>query len=254
MRRVLYADMFNAFRNPIFKSSMALALLYPLLNALLFKLIYSFFDGDLPGEDVLTSYSSIASILISVAIVLLLVNDFTDGAIKNKVINGVRRTHIAFSAIATGTIVSALMCMCACVSQTIVIRFLTTGFSSLTAYDVSSYYIAQFASSVAVAVFMSSIVTIFGGTKIPYFLGLVLAFFFKVANTMVSLKLYPESGHITITGTRLAVYTLYDRFCPFAYFTGTLNHPISDCFIGCAVFIIVPILIALPVFKIKELK
>ena len=254
MRRVLYADMFNVFKNKIFQGSIALTVLYPLMEALLFKLIYRFIDAELPGEDVITAYSSIASIVITATIIFLLVNDFSDGAIRNKIINGVKRNHIALSSILTGAIISGLMCMSTCISQTIVIRFLSTGFSSLNPRDVSLYYTAQFAVSIAVGVLMSSIVIVFGGTIIPYFLGLVIAFLFRVANLMVTDKLYPQDGHVMITGMRLLIYNIYDRFCPFSYFTGTLNHPLKDCFIGCGVLIAISILITLPVFKRKELK
>lgn len=246
--------MFNVLKNRIFHAALIFAAAYPFMEALIFKIVYHFLGVDMPGEDIVAAYSSIASIAISAVIIFLLVNDFTDGAIRNKIINGVKRSHIVLSSVTIGALVSGLICMVACISQTIVICLFTTGYSSLLANEVSSYYIAQFAISVTVGAFMSALVMIFGGTKIAYFIGLVVAFLFKLASMEVGDKLYPESGICTLTGKKLMLYSGYDRFCPFAYFSGTLNHPLSDCLTGCLVLTVISILIALPVFIRKELK
>ena len=86
-----------------------------------------------------------------------------------------------------------------------------------------------------------------------YFAGFVVAFFLTILKMQVTNDLYPMNGNCILTGTKLALYTAYDRFSPFMHFEGYPRWDLLSYTIGSVVLIALSIGIGLIIFNRKEI-
>ncbi len=255
MLRILYSDLHKIINSRGLKFSLWFCLIYPVVQALvLYLVVHTYMGDELAGEDTLFSYASIGALLVSAAVLYLTVSDFSDGTIKNKVINGAKRSDIFCSAVCGGMFAGVLTSVFCAAGELLAGFIFTKGFETLTKADVAKYILALTLASAAVGAFATMLVMIFGGSFFAYIPGLVIAFFFRVISMRVADKLYPENGVTTLTGTRLKVYTLYDRYFPYAHFTNYLRWDLLSYVIGAAILIAISFILGVIIFNRKEFK
>ena len=124
----------------------------------------------------------------------------------------------------------------------------------MTAVEIANFSLRNIIAAFAAGCFMAMILMVLGGTKIAYVAGLVVTFLFRVATGEVADKLYPETGYCLLTGTKLQVYTLYDRYRPYAFFTGVNYHDLGKCLIGCIILSLISLAIGMIVYEKREFK
>ena len=255
MLRILYSDIYKTVNSKGLKISLWFCLIYPVIQALiLYLVVHNYIGGELTGEETLFSYSSIGALLVTAAVLYLTIPDFADGTIKNKIINGVKRSDIFFSSVLSGMFAGVLTSIFCAAGELIAAKLFTKGFYVLTAADVAEYFMALTLASAAVGAFAAMLVMIFGGSFFAYIPGLVIAFFFRVISMRVADKLYPESGVTTLTGTKLKIYTLYDRYFSYAHFTDYLRWDFLSYVIGAAILITISFILGVIIFNRKEFK
>ena len=105
-----------------------------------------------------------------------------------------------------------------------------------------------------IAMFSTSLIMIMGGKNISYVIGLGIAFVFRIIDMEVLDKLYPDYGICQLTGTKLKLYTFYDKYVPYAHCSGTPRWEMSSCVIGSVALIVISLIIGMIAFEKKEIK
>jgi hypothetical protein len=166
----------------------------------------------------------------------------------------VKRTDAFLSAVCGGMLQGALYTVFACLMSLPLVKVCTTGFVDYSIPEVADYWLIIIMTCMAIGAFSTSLVMIFGGSKIAYVIGLIIAFVMRVLSAQILDKLYPEKGFCTLTGTKLAVYSFIDKYVPYSYLTVRPHYNMSCYVIGCSGMIIISVIIGLLVFNKKELK
>ena len=254
MINLLYSDLHRVLKGKVFSLGLALIFGYTFFVSLVLKLILMTIDANLTSDDVLTSFTTSAPFFIAASILFLFIGDFNDGTIRNKIMCGAPKRSVAASAIALGGMISAVFVIFSQISGIAIAKILTDGYEAMTAADIADFCLRNLIAAAAAGCFMTMILMILGGTKIAYVAGLVVTFLFRVATAQVADKLYPETGYTLLTGTKLQIYTLYDRYCPYSFFTGVNYHDLGKCLIGCIILILFSFAVGMIVYEKREFK
>ncbi len=254
MLRILYSDLRRTLVNRLFIGCLGAGIAYQVGTAVLLKIIMWFaFKENVTGEDISFVYTSIGIFLVTVS-TLIIVSDFSEGTMRNKLISGAKRSDVFISTIITSAFMGMAQAATAFVTESILRLILGGELTSYTIPELADFWIILTLASVSIAVFSTSIIMMIGGKKIAYFVGLLLAFGFKVFSMDVIDKLYPESGNVTLKGFKLAFYTFYDRFVPYSYFSVRPHWDTGSYIIGCVGLMAISTVIGLLVFNKKELQ
>ncbi|MCR4648064.1 MAG: hypothetical protein K5776_03210 [Lachnospiraceae bacterium] len=254
MLRILYSDLRRTLVNRLFIGCLSTNIAYQVGTAVLLKMIMWFaFKDNITGEDISFVYSSIGIFLVTVS-TLIIVSDFSEGTMRNKLISGAKRSDVFISTIFTSSFMGMAQAATAFVTESILRFFLGGELISYTIPELADFWIILTLASVSVAVFSTSMIMMIGGKKIAYFVGLLIAFAFKIISMEVTDKLYPDSGNVTLTGFKLAIYTFYDRFVPYAYFSIRPHWDTGSYILGCVGLMAISTIIGLLVFNKKELQ
>ncbi len=254
MTNILYSDLHRILKGKVFSLGLALIFGYTFFLTVVLKIVLVSVNADLSSDDVLTSFPTSAPFFIAASILFLFIGDFNDGTIRNKIMCGVKKKTVAASAIVLGGIISSVFVIFSQISGLVVAKIFTNGYESMTAAEIANFSLRNIIAAFAAGCFMAMFLMILGGTKIAYVAGLVVTFLFRVATAEVADKLYPETGYTLLTGTKLQLYTLYDRYCPYAYFTGVNYHDLGKCLIGSAGLITFSLIVGMIVYEKREFK
>ncbi len=254
MINIFYSDLHRILKGRMFVSGLALIFGYTFVLSLVLKVILMSIGADLSSDDVLTSFTTSAPFFIAASILFLFIGDFNDGTIRNKIMCGAPKRSVAASAITLGGIISAVFVIFSQISGIAIAKIMTDGYEGMTAYDIADFCLRNIIAAVAAGCFMAMILMVLGGTKIAYVAGLVVTFLFRVATSEVADKLYPETGYTLLTGTKLKIYTLYDRYCPYSFFTGVNYHDLGKCLIGCTILTLISLAVGMIVYEKREFK
>ncbi len=254
MTNILYSDIHKIIKGKVLKAGFALIFGYTFFLALVLKVILISVNADLTSDDVLTAFPTSAPLFIAASILFLFLGDFSDGTIRNKIMCGVQKKTVAASAIILGAIISVVFTVFSQISGLVIAKIFTSGYETMTVAEIGDFCLRNILAAAAAGSLMAMILMVLGGTKIAYVAGLVITFLFRVATGEVADKLYPETGYTLLTGTKLQLYTLYDRYCPYAYFTGVNYHDLGKCLIGSAGLITFSLIVGMIVYEKREFK
>ncbi|MBP8967918.1 MAG: hypothetical protein KBG42_01395 [Lachnospiraceae bacterium] len=254
MTRILYSDLHRILKGRAIKAGMAMIFGYTLILTLFLKVVLYSIDATLTSDDVLTSFPTASPFFIAASVLYLFLGDFSDGTIRNKIMCGVQKKTVAASAIILGSLTSVFFIIFSQVSGLLLAGIFADGYVTMTTSEIGEFCIRNIMASAAAGSFMTMILMAFGGTKLSYVAGLVITFFFRVATAEVLDKLYPENGACLLEGTKLKLYMLYDRYCPYAFFTGINYHDLTKCLIGCIILTVFSLLAGMIVYEKREFK
>ena len=256
MLRVLYSDMRASLINKGIRLLAGVFAIYLIGYVVLMKiLLYAIAGGaGLNADDIITVYNETSIFVITAATLIIYVNEFMNGTIRNKLCSGAKRNEIFLAAIINSAFMATILAIM-CQTLEIILSFIfTDGLYSLTLADAAYSLSETTISGIAIAIFSTSLIMMMGGTNASYVVGLGIALLFKLFGISVQQKLYPEKGFVSIKGAKLAIYTFYDRFVPYAHCSGTPRWTVTDTLMGSAGLILLAVAAGLIVFNKKELK
>ena len=254
MFRNLYADIRSILLSRVFGLAMLFILVGQIFNLVVIKVFYYVIEANVQAESISFVYSSPAAFLVTAATLFITDREFSNGCIRNKIISGVKRTDAFLSAVCGGVLQAVIYTMFACVVSLILSKFFTLGFLINSTSEIADRWLITTMACVAIGVFSTSIVMMFGGSKASYVVGLFLAFVMKVWDTRILDKLYPQEGHCTLKGAELVIDRFIDRYIPYSYLVEGPHYDMGSYIIGCSAMIIVSIVIGLIVFNKRDLK
>lgn len=200
----------------------------------------------------LIDYPELSSIVLGALVAGYVYEEFSAGTIRNRLITGMKRSHILLSKCIIAAVAALVIQLLASAATVILGVTIMDGFL-LSAGEIVTQVVIYSAADISIAVLYTVLIYIFGNSKATPIVPVAVAFGFRVFMLVVLNKLYPGSGVTTLTGARLAIYTFFDRFCPFFYLDGFARWSALDYTIGCVGTTLIAVVVGLVVFEKKEL-
>ena len=256
MLRIIYSDLRSLLKHISLKLCIGASMGYAFAFVVILKIIMYFVaDGEfIYGEDILSAYNDIAIFVITAFAVMFFTSDFANGTIRNKLISGLRKSEVFISSVLSGMFASVLITVVVTLFEFLLTIVLSEGFMTYNLAELSDNFLMLIITAASIGAFASMITLVFAQTRFAYFAGFVIAFFIKLFNSEVAQDLYPMNGNCLLTGTKLALYTAYDRFSPFIHFEGYPRWDILSYLIGGVILTALSIGIGLIIFNRKEIK
>ena len=170
MTRLLKADFKRFFKDKLFLVSCIIALVFSIINPLLYKLIFSNlldFEMEELGMifDLNTLYfqsfslSNNLGLIVPILIIIIIFKDFSFGTIRNKIIAGHNRTNIFLSLfIVSSAIISIIMFSSATITGLLSMALFPDLVSNLTSKEIG-YFIASIGFELLVMIFVAALVS-----------------------------------------------------------------------------------------------
>jgi ABC-type transport system involved in multi-copper enzyme maturation permease subunit len=204
-------------------------------------------DTELSGQ------AGTAAIAIAILVTSFVVKEFSDGAIRNKISSGAKRSDIFLASVITMCIAAFIMQAISMASVIISGNAFTAGFQT-SFKDIVMINLCYLIAVLAITVFDTALMFIMSGNNVSLFAVTILAVIVKLASIMILEDLYPESGEVIISGSRLEVFTFIDKYVPFMHLLGFPRFNWDAYLIGGAVLTVVSIILGLVIFEKKDLK
>lgn len=255
MFRILYSDMRKLLHDRGFLATLSVNVFYPLVLTLFLVAISAFFYHEkIMADQVCFQYQSIAIFLITASTLLFTMSEYSDGCIRNKIISGARRRDIFLSAAVMGGFQGVVHSMTGCITA-LVIRLLFSGeYQTYTIPEIADHWLITTMACISIGVFSTMLIMILGGKKASYIVGLFIATFMKIMSLEVIDKLYPEQGHCSLKGAKLAIYNFIDRFVPYTHLSIRPHRPFMEYLAGSTGLILLSLAIGLILFNQKEIQ
>lgn len=254
MFRILYSDIRKMLTHKGFRICLLVNVFYHIFTVITLMLVDHFAIGmGLSADGVAFEYASLAGMLVTASTLLTTTCEFSDGCMRNKLISGVRRYEIVLSSVITGMLQGIIHSMAACLTSTITNAVFTTGFDAYTVPEVADYWLMITLACMAIGAFSTVLILILGGGKAAYIVGLAVAVTFKIMSLRILDKLFPTSGHISITGNKLAAYRFMDMFVPYVNLSARPHYEFWCYLVGSFGLIIISTVIGILVFNKKEI-
>ena len=174
--------------------------------------------------------------------------------IRNKLISGAGRDAVFLSASVTA-LLQALILSAVALAETVILSLIfTSGTGGMSIAGLADRWLVITLACMAIAVFSTMLIMLLGGNKSAYITGIAVAVCLNIFSLDVMEKLYPESGVCTLTGTKLQIYSFYDRFIPYAYPAYPPHHGMLTYLAGAAGTIALSLIIGLVLFNRKEIQ
>lgn len=255
MYRMLCGDLRRLFKSKLFYSALLVyAFLYTSATPFIMWLIGLFTHNAPDYADVeLKGQPGTAAIAISIFVATFIIKEFSEGAIRNKLSSGAKRIEIFLSSVITMSIATVMIQVVSLLSIIISGNTMMAGFLSSPKEIIvmNVYYII---AAVSIAIFDTALIFIFGGNNISLFAGTVLSVIMKLVSIMILEDLYPETGEILISGSRLEVFSFIDKYIPYMHLTGFPRFEWSAYVIGGGGLMVLSLLIGIVVFEKKDIK
>lgn len=170
MTRLLKADFKRFFKDKLFLVSCIIALVFSIINPLLYKLIFSSllkFEMEELGMvlDLNSLYfqsfslSNNLGLIVPILIVIIIFKDFSFGTIRNKIIAGHNRTNIFLSLfIVSSAIISLIMFSSATITGLLSMALFPDLVSKLTSKEIG-YFIASIGFELLIMIFVAALVS-----------------------------------------------------------------------------------------------
>ena len=255
MYRMLRADLHRLFRSKLFYvATIGYAFLYTASLPFIMWFISLFVPTELdPADLFIKSEPGTAAIAIAVFVTAFLMKEFSEGSIRNKLSSGVKRSDIFLSSVITMAIAAILIQASALLSVVISGELFTAGFISpmKDVLIINGYYAI---AAVSLAVFDATLMYIFAGNGASLFVSSILAVVMKFVGMMVLEDLFPESGEVVISGTRLQLFTFLDKYVPYMHLFGFPRYNWDAYVIGGSVLTVISVIVGILIFEKKDLK
>ena len=109
-------------------------------------------------------------------------------------------------------------------------------------------------AAVSLAVFDTALMYILAGNGAALFVSSILAVAMKFVGMMVLEDLFPESGEVVISGTRLQLFTFLDKYVPYMHLFGFPRYNWDAYVIGGSVLTVISVIVGILIFEKKDLK
>ncbi|MBO6165748.1 MAG: hypothetical protein J6O17_05165 [Eubacterium sp.] len=255
MYRMLCSDLRRLFSSKLFYLGLIFyAFLYTGINPFIMWIIH-LFTHDSPGAaDIeLAGQAGTAAIAIAIFVTSFVMKEFTDGAIRNKLSSGAKRSDIYLSSVITMIVATIAFQAVSLVSILIFGNVFMAGFESPMTY-ILQINVIYLIAAVSITIFDVTLMFIFAGNNISLFAAPFIAVAIKFLAMMVLEDLYPETGELLISGTRLAVFTFIDKYIPFMHLINFPRFGWDAYIIGGAVLSAVSLILGMVIFEKKDLK
>lgn len=232
----------------------AAGVIYPLVVVLLMKMLYTIVNEQCVLElSDFEAYSTYATFVIAFGVTKFFHSEFQDGILRNKLVSGQRRKEVFISACFVSSVFAAIVQI---VSTLAIFAFAwMTGFSAseIVFTEVMEYIFVMVLAGIAVSVFYTVMYMCYGNSRIAVAVPMGISIFARIMLMYVMDKLYPQTGVCKLTGTRLFVYQMIDKYSPYAYFFSGLRWSLGTYVIGSGLLAVTSLLIGLIIFQRKDL-
>lgn len=170
MNRLLKADFKRFFKDKLFLVSCIIALVFSIINPLLYKLIFSsLLEFEMEELGIVLDLNSLyfqsfslsnnLGLIVPILIVIIIFKDFSFGTIRNKIIAGHNRTNIFISLfIVSSAIISLIMFSSATITGLLSMALFPDLVSNLTSKEIG-YFIASIGFELLVMIFVAALVS-----------------------------------------------------------------------------------------------
>ncbi len=255
MYRMLCGDLRRLFSSKLFYLGLIFySFLYTAINPLIMWIINMFIHQKPDFADMeIKGQPGTAAIAIAVFVTAFVMKEFTDGAVRNKLSSGAKRIDIYFSSVLTMIVATIAIQAVSIVSLLISGNVFLAGFvTPLT--DILQINVVYLIAAISLTIFDVTLVFIFAGNNASLFTAPFIAVAMKFVAMMVLEDLYPESGEVLISGTRLAVFGFIDKYIPYMHLIDFPRFNWSAYIIGGAVLSAVSLILGIVIFEKKDLK
>lgn len=199
------------------------------------------------------AYSAYATFVIAFGVTKFFHSEFEDGALKNKLVSGKRRQEVFLSACFVSSVFAVILQI---LSTLAIFAFAwMTGFSmsEIVFAEVMEYTFVMVLAGISVSIFYTVIYMCHGNSRITVAVPMGISIFTSIILMYIMDKLYPQNGICKLTGTRLFIYQIIDKYSPFAYFIGMNRWSIGTYVIGSGLLVVTSLFIGLIIFQRKDL-
>ena len=170
MTRLLKADFKRFFKDKLFLVSCIIALVFSIINPLLYKLIFSsLLEFEMEELGMILDLNSLyfqsfslsnnLGLIVPILIVIIIFKDFSFGTIRNKIIAGHNRTNIFLSLfIVSSAIISLIMFSSATITGLLSMALFPDLVSKLTSKEIG-YFIASIGFELLIMIFVAALVS-----------------------------------------------------------------------------------------------
>lgn len=170
MTRLLKADFKRFFKDKLFLVSCIIALVFSIINPLLYKLIFSnLLEFEMEELGMILDFNSLyfqsfslsnnSGLIVPILIVIIIFKDFSFGTIRNKIIAGHNRTNIFLSLfIVSSAIISLIMFSSATITGLLSMALFPDLVSKLTSKEIG-YFIASIGFELLIMIFVAALVS-----------------------------------------------------------------------------------------------
>ena len=254
MLRNLYADTRKTLYSRGFHIGTILVIAFNIVYAIYELILCKIFGGYITTEELSFAFNGIAIFAVTASTLIIADKDYADGCIRNKLISGVARSETFVSAVFGGMLQGAVYTLVAFLSSNIIALFASSGYLEYTVSEIGTCWLITLMTCIAIGAFSTTLVMVFGGSKIAYVVGLTIAFGMKLLVTVVQDKLYPSNGLCKLKGTKLLIYRCVDSYVPYSYLSAFPHQKFVNYFVGCFGLSALSIVIGLIIFAKKEIK
>ena len=255
MYRMLTADLRRLFRNRSFHFILiGYAFIYTSLSPAIIALIDLFkHDPAEYADSFISDQAGTVALVISVFTSLFLIAEFTEGSVRNKLSTGAKRSEIFLSVVVTMIIASFCIQAVSFLSIIISGNLFMAGFESPVS-DIILINLVYFIAISSIAAFDTALIYIFTGEKITAFLGTIIAVIMKLASMAVVEGLFAEDGSVKLTGSKLIIFSTFDKYVPFAHLTGLPRYGWDGYITGALILGLFSVMIGLLIFSKRDIK
>ncbi len=227
---------------------------YPFVALMFTKMIFALINQQYVLEmSAFESYSAYAALVIAFAVTKFFHSEFQDGVLRNKLVSGQKRKEVFLSACFVSSVFATITQIVSTLTIIVFSWITRISMSEIDFGEVMEYTFVTVLAGIAVAVFYSAFYLCHGNSKLAIAIPMGVSIFVKIVLTYIMDKLYPQIGVCKLTGTRLFVYQMIDKYSPYAYFWGEIRWSLSSYVIGSGLLILISLIIGMIVFQRKDL-
>lgn len=232
----------------------AVGVMYPLVVLLFMKMIYAIINQQYVLElSVFEAYSTYATFVIAFGVTKFFHSEFQDGVLRNKLVSGQRRKEVFLSSCFVSSVFAVITQIVSILTIFVFAWMTGISMSEIVFGEVMEYTFVMVLAGIAVSVFYTAIYMCYGNSRIVIAVPMGISIFVRIMLMYIMDKLYPQTGVCKLTGTRLFVYQMIDKYSPYAYFFDNIRWNLGTYVIGSGLLTVASLIIGLIIFQKKDL-